>query len=471
MNRVGIIGAGPAGLTAGLELSRRGFEVELFESSPHVGGMARTLMLWDHPVDLGPHRFFTRDERVDRFWRDIVGADYDVVERMTRIYFRGRFFDYPLEPLNALRNMGWRSALACLLSYGREKLAPTADPSRESFEDWVVAAFGRRLFEMFFRDYSEKLWGIPCQDLDADFAAQRIKKFSLGSAFLHVAGLARDSHATLVDRFLYPNRGTGLVYERMAAEIRERGGRLRLSTPVRGLAPDGASLQLPSGESPSFDHLISTMPLTVLCRSLPNLPPEVEEACANLTFRNTILVYLLIEGADLFPDQWLYIQSPELRVGRVTNFENWSPGIRGREGQTVLALQYWCFDRDEFWGKEDDPLIEFAASELETTGLLSGASVMGGRVVRVPKCYPVYRRGYREHLNRMIGYLRRNLPQVSAIGRYGSFKYNNQDHSILMGLLAAENIAENAGHDLWNVNTDYGVYQEHLTEPGAERTT
>ncbi len=461
MSRVGIIGAGPAGLTAALELARRGHEVELFEAAPHVGGMARTLTLWDHRVDIGPHRFFTRDEKVDQFWKGIVGEDYDVVDRMTRIYFGGRFYDYPLRPTNALRNMGMRNALTSLLSYTREKVAPTAHSPPESFEDWVVTAFGRRLFEMFFRDYSEKLWGIPCNELDADFAAQRIKKFSLAGALLHVAGLSRESHATLVDRFHYPKSGTGMVYERMAAEFRERGGKLHLNTPVSGIGEGGRRLQLGDGEERAYDRLISTMPLTLLCRSLPNLPPEVEQACDRLIFRNTILVYLLVDGDGLFPDQWLYIQSPELRLGRVTNFQNWSAGIRGPAGQTVLALEYWCFAEDAIWSDDDGELIRLATGELQTTGLLGGANVLEGKVVRVAKCYPVYRRGYREHLGTMIGFLRETAPQVSAIGRYGAFKYNNQDHSILMGLLAAEN----AGHDLWGVNTDYGVYQEQRNNP------
>jgi len=456
--RVGIIGAGPAGLSAGYELARRGLEVEIFEAGPHVGGMCRTLEMWGARVDLGPHRFFTRDPKVRAFWQAMAFEDPQIVSRGTRIYYDGRFFDYPLRPLKALSRMGVARAVACAWSYACERLRGRQEA--ESFEQWVVGAFGRRLYEMFFKPYSEKLWGIGCDELDADFAAQRIKKFSLAAAAAHMLGMGKGAHATVVDCFEYPNLGTGVVYERMAEEFQKCGGRLHLSTPVAGIAVDGRSLQLADGRTCEFDHLISTMPLTTLCASLPDVPETVRAACAALTYRHTRLVYLKVEQGDLFPDQWLYIHAPELRLGRVTNFNNWSSGIRGTSGQSVLVLEYWCSDGDEIDVMDDAKLCKLAESELRHTGLLKAAAVSESCVVRVPKCYPVYRRGYRRELAQVAEYLRHAAAHITAIGRYGAFKYNNQDHSLLMGLLAAENIAGEATHDLWSVNTDYGVYQE-----------
>ena len=467
---VAIIGAGPAGLTAACELTRRGVSVDVFEASPHVGGLARTIELWGQKVDLGPHRFFSKHPRVNRIWFDVVGNDFKTVNRLTRIYYGGKFYRYPLEPLNALSNMGVPAAVSCMLSYLRQRFVHLRSSSTpESFEEWVVSRFGRRLFEMFFKPYSEKLWGIDCGELDADFAAQRIKKFSLGAAILGALGSGKSSHATALDRFAYPIGGTGMTYERMAARVRERGGRVHLAHPVSGIAPDGVGLVFPDGEIQRFDHVISTMPLTRMVKSLAGLPPEVRQAVDGLAYRNTILVYLRVDHPSLFPDQWLYVQSPELRLGRITNFRNWVPELYGASRETILALEYWCYDADEIWSSPDESLIALGKAELERTGLLGGAEVLAGQVIRLPRCYPVYRKGYRQLLDPVIRHLR-SVPHLSAIGRYGAFKYNNQDHSILMGLLAAENIAENKEHDLWSINTDYEVYQEDATGAVAEGT-
>ena len=460
---VGIIGAGPAGITAAHELTRRGVAVAVFEAGPHVGGLARSFNLWGHTVDLGPHRFFCKDARVNALWHDVVGNDFRTVDRLTRILHDHKLYAYPLRPANALRNMGMGNALACLASYARQKLSgPRATP--ESFEDWVVDAFGRRLFDMFFKDYSEKLWGIPCDALDADFAAQRIKRFSLGAAVRDALGLRRGGHRTLVGQFAHPTGGTGMVYDRMAAATIARGGIIHLNTPVRGVTGDGRSLHLLDGTRHDFDHIISTMPLTSMARSLPDLPVAVTTALANLQYRNTILVYLRVADPNLFPDQWLYVQSPDLRVGRITNFNNWATRPATPPGDTVLALEYWCDPGDTIWTTADTDLAHLASRELTATGLIGSTAITGHHVVRLPKCYPVYRRGYRDHLATIIAHLRTHAPKVTAIGRYGAFKYNNQDHSILMGILAAENLAANTRHDLWSINTDYTDYQEEIGE-------
>ena len=466
MLKVAVIGAGPAGLTAAYELARRGHLVEVFEAGSQIGGMARSFELWGATVDLGPHRFFSTDSRVNELWHELIGADFRMVDRLTRIFYRGGFFDYPLRPFNVLARLGGFEAARCMMSYARQLVANRSSPApAESFEAWVVAAFGRRLFEVFFKDYSEKLWGIPCSELDADFAAQRIQRFSLGRAVLSALGLERKIHKTLVHRFPHPLQGAGAVYERMARRIREFGGSIHLNCPVAGLSGDGLSLQLADGSSRAFDHVVSTMPLTTLCRTLPGLPETLHHAIDQLVYRNTILVYLRVDHPELFPDQWLYVQSPEVRLGRVTNFRNWPNERPAADRHSILALEYWDDSDGDLWKSPDEDLIRLASQEVRQLGLLRGEKIADAVVVRVPKCYPVYRKGYRTWLDGIVAHLRSHHPRLTPIGRYGAFKYNNQDHSILMGILAAENIAGEASHNLWEVNTDYGTFQEGSKQP------
>lgn len=458
---VAVIGAGPAGLTAAYELARRGHKVEVFEASDAVGGMARTFSLWGQRVDLGPHRFFSSDPRVNRLWLEMAGQDYSMVSRLTRIYYKRTFFDYPLKPFNALFGLGLWESLRCILSYLSARIRPPRDVTH--FQGWVTSRFGKRLFGIFFKSYSEKLWGIECSGLDADFATQRIKKLSLleavKSALLSNRG---NEHKTLVDEFAYPSEGAGMVYERMAGKLRELGGLIHLRTAVNAAEPRTdlrlrPRLVLADGEAREFDHVISTMPLTLLVARM-GAPEEVQRHASALTFRNTILVYLEVTGESPFPDQWIYVHSEELKTGRVTNFGNWLPSIKQGKANTILCLEYWCDETDAIWSEVDDQLIQMARREIEATGLVPAGQVRQGRVVRVPRCYPVYARGYKDHLRPVEDFLR-GQAGVTAIGRYGAFKYNNQDHSILMGLLAAQNLAEGSGHDLWALNTDY-EYQE-----------
>jgi protoporphyrinogen oxidase len=460
-------------MTAAYQLTKGGAEVEVFEASDAVGGLARTIERWGQKVDIGPHRFFSNDLRVNRLWLEVVGRDYQMVDRLTRIYYRRRFFNYPLKPGNALWNMGALNAAGCLASYLKEKVRPSFPASaNETFESWVVGRFGRKLFEMFFKSYSEKLWGIPCHELDADFAAQRIKKFSLGEAVKGALGLGKGKHKTLVDQFAYPTGGTGMVYERMAERVREGGGKIYLSSPVKQVVHEGqrvTGLAFPDGRFEAFDHVISTMPLTLLVKGLGNLPPDVASAVDALRFRNTILVYLHVDGTDHFPDQWLYVHSPDLLMGRVTNFRTWVPELYGDAKTTILALEYWCYDEDTLWQEFNGGLVERATLEMRSTGLIGNAKVLDGDVLRLRRCYPVYARGYKKHLDPVVAWLR-GFRGLTPIGRYGAFKYNNQDHSILMGLLVAENLLQGKSHDLWAVNTDYESYQESakITATGLE---
>ena len=462
--RVAVIGGGPAGMTAAYELAKGGVDVEVFEAAGQVGGMARSINLWNQKVDIGPHRFFSSDRRVNELWLEVVGRDYRMVNRLTRIYYGGKFYYYPLRPFNALLNLGpWQAAL-CMGSFARERLSPT--PADGTFTTWVTNRFGRRLFEIFFKTYSEKLWGISCDDLDSDFAAQRIKKLSLLEAVKNAVLPSKEQrHKTLVDQFAYPLEGTGMVYERMAQRTEEMGGQVRLNAPVRRvLVQDGRAtgIELMDGEERRYNHIVSTMPITLLVRGLDGVPGSVRDAAHSLRFRNTIIVFLRVEAQELFPDQWLYVHASELSTGRITNFRNWIPELYGEESASIIAMEFWCYDEDPVWSAPDEELVERAKGELRKTGLVGGAAISDGYVFKVPRCYPVYERGYRDQLRPVEEYLGQ-IENLHVIGRYGAFKYNNQDHSILMGLLAAENILAARGHDLWEINTDYETYQESAT--------
>ncbi|MCG6861792.1 MAG: FAD-dependent oxidoreductase [Chromatiaceae bacterium] len=338
----------------------------------------------------------------------------------------------------------------------------------------MTGRFGKRLFEIFFRTYSEKLWGIPCSELDADFAAQRIKKLSLLEVIKSFVKLTKkNEHKTLVDQFAYPLKGTGMVYENMRDKIRENGGKIHLSNPVKRVlrkASTATGIELENGEVKNFDEVVSSMPLTLLMKRLDNVPQSIRDNVAKLRYRNTVIVYLRIDAADLFPDNWLYIHSENLSVGRITNFRNWVPELYGEDDKTILALEYWCYEDDDFWSLEDAKIIDLAKKEIASTRLIGSSEVLDGKVVRLPRCYPVYSKGYKENLKPVEGFLT-DIESLSVIGRYGAFKYNNQDHSILMGMRAAENIAEGKSHDLWEINTDYDNYQESyiITRTGLEK--
>lgn len=461
MKKIAIIGAGPAGLTAAYKLASLGHQVEIFEASKSVGGMSKTLPMWGQLVDLGPHRFFSNSKIINEFWLEVVENEYTKVNRLTRIYYQNKFYHYPLRAINALKNLGIFEALLCLLSYFKVKLK--VNKNIKSFEDWVISKFGYRLFSIFFKSYSEKLWGISCKSIDSDFASQRIKKLSLSEAIKSIfITKNKTKHKTLVDEFMYPNYGTGYLYEKMAKKIKKNGGNINFETPISKIELNYKNenkilLELNTEKSELFDHMISSMPLTSLIKSI-KAPDEIQNYAKKLKFRNTILVYLRLDIENAFPDQWIYIHSKELKTGRITNFKNWCKKINKGQKDTIICLEYWCYETDSMWSWENEKLINLAKEEINKTKLVNYDLIKDGNVVRIPRCYPVYSIGYKENLKPIREYLSK-FENLSVIGRYGAFKYNNQDHSILMGLMAAKNISQNEKNDLWEINTDYD-YQE-----------
>ncbi len=459
--KIAIIGTGPAGMTTAYVLAKNNIPVDVYEASYNIGGLCRSMELWNQTVDLGPHRFFSSDKRVNELWLDVVGNEYEMVNRLTRIYYKNKFFYYPLKIGNVISNLGLLESAASVLSYIYQKLL--GSHGDQSFEHWVKGRFGNRLFKIFFQTYTEKLWGIKCVDLDADFAAQRIKKLTMYEAIKNAIFAGRKNiHKTLVDQFAYPVGGTGTVYKKMAALVEKKGNTIVLDSPVYRIITQNnrvTGIELIDGSFKKYDHVVTSMPFTTMVSRLPEVPDKVKQNADQLTYRNTVLVYILLNSTKVFSDNWLYVHSSDLLMGRITNFRNWIPSLYGNEQKSILALEYWCYEEDEMWSFEDKKFIELASSELVNTGLVKEDIIEDGYVVHINKSYPVYSRGYKKILAPIEEYVA-SIKGLQAVGRYGSFKYNNQDHSILMGLMAAENIMGKACNNLSEVNSDYETYQE-----------
>ncbi len=462
-----IVGAGPAGLTAAYELGRLRRPAMVFERDDTVGGLSRTVSCDGYRFDIGGHRFYTKIAEIHELWLELLGEQLVERPRMSRIYYKGKYFDYPLRPLNAMRGLGPAEAIRIILSYLRAQLGAKA-PER-SFEDWVVRRFGRRLFEIFFKSYTEKVWGIACSEISADWAEQRIKNLDLVAA-LRNALLGHGTNrgevvSTLIDRFHYPTHGPGMMWERCrdraddlgvrtltgteVVQIRHRAGRV-IAVEVRR---DGQVASV------ATSHVISCMPIPALLRSLdPPPPPAVLSAAGRLRFRDFIIVVLIIEREHVFPDNWIYIHSPGVKVGRVQNYKNWSPCMVPDLKRTSLGLEYFVQEGDELWEASDGTLRELAVTELGALGLVDADEVVGATVLRVPKAYPVYDRGYHQALQTIRAYLS-GIDGLQLVGRNGQHRYNNQDHSMLTGMLAARNVA-GGRHDLWAANTDSSYLEE-----------
>jgi protoporphyrinogen oxidase len=464
-----VIGAGPAGLTAAYELVKRGATPLVLEMSGKVGGIARTEQHQGYRFDLGGHRFFTKVPEIQQLWDEVLGPDFLRVTRLSRIHYRGRFFSYPIELLNAVSNLGLVESACIVLSYLKWKVRPY--PVEETFEQWVTNRFGRRLYLRFFKTYTEKVWGIPCSEIRADWAAQRIKGLSLTTAVVN-ALCGRSDAKTLIREFDYPTLGPGMMWERFRDLIERQGGEVRLETDVVRIVRQGRRIDhLVTGSRQGAgtvrgDQFISSMPLGELVLRLDPPPPaEVVGAARGLAYRDFLLVGLIVKGERLFPDNWVYVHTPGIKAGRIQNFGNWSAAMVPQPGMSGLGMEYFCNRGDDLWSMPDGALIELARRELGQLGLAGEADVTDGVVIRQEKAYPVYDGAYRRHLAVLSDYVK-SLENLQTIGRNGLHRYNNQDHSMLTAILAVRNVL-GEDHDLWEVNTERSYHEDFVTRDNA----
>ncbi|MEZ5710193.1 MAG: NAD(P)/FAD-dependent oxidoreductase [Blastomonas sp.] len=480
---VAIIGAGPAGLTAAYLLSKQGLSVTVIEKDPrYVGGISRTVEIDGFRFDIGGHRFFSKSQEVVDLWNEILPDDFVQRPRMSRIYYEGKFYSYPLRAFEALWNLGiWRSAL-CMASYARARLFPNRQV--RSFEDWTVNQFGHKLYSIFFKTYTEKVWGMPCDEMSADWAAQRIKGLSLWGAV--VDGLKRslglnkspndgsgNQAKTLLETFRYPRLGPGMMWDAARDFVTARGNRVLMGHKLKQLAEDSAGEWRMTATGPDGDtvitarHVISSAPMRELASRIHPLPACTGEA-ANLKYRDFLTVALMIRSDDLFPDNWIYIHDPRVKVGRIQNFRSWSPEMVPDADLACVGLEYFCFEGDGLWSSDDDALIELAKQEMAMLGLVDPSQVVGGAVVRQEKAYPVYDDDYAANVAVMRAELEQRYPTLHMVGRNGMHRYNNQDHAMMTAMLTVENIlAGKRVYDIWCVNED-AEYHE-AGEEGAQK--
>jgi protoporphyrinogen oxidase len=472
---VGIIGAGPAGLTAAYVLAKEGIRATVLEADPeYVGGIARTARYKGYHFDIGGHRFFSKSKEVEDLWTEILPDDMLVRPRSSRIFYKGKFFAYPLKAIEALLKLGILESTRCVLSYLRARLFPVKNP--RTLEEWVSNQFGHRLFTIFFKTYTEKVWGMSCKEISADWAAQRIKGLSLTTAVLNALLPRRppkdrkDLVKTLIDTFRYPRRGPGMMWERCAARIQEMNGDIVMGARAVGCALDRATgrwtieyegAEVPGGDgggrrSLEVDHVISSAPIRQLVAGLaPPMSEASRTAAASLRYRDFLTVVLILKERGVVSDNWIYVHDPGVRVGRVQNFKSWSPEMVPDPEMACYGLEYFCFENDEVWNASDSDLIELGRKELAAIGLAQPEDVVDGCVVRQRKAYPVYDDDYSRNVATIREELDRAYPGLHLVGRNGMHKYNNQDHAMMTAMLTARNIiAGDAIYDVWQVNQD-----------------
>jgi protoporphyrinogen oxidase len=461
-------------LTAAYVLAQKtAARITVLEADDVVGGISRTVQYKGFRFDLGGHRFFTKLKPVQKMWRDVLGPDFIKVPRLSRIFYDGKYFDYPLRPMNALTGLGLWNAFLIVASYLKWHYRPY--PVEENFEQWVTNRFGRRLYQAFFKTYTEKVWGLPCTEIRAEWAAQRIQGLSLARAVLNATQLNKRDRdiKSLINEFDYPRLGPGQMWEKCRDEILRQGHQVLMNHQATELRlKDGqvASVVVSSGgrnEEMAADHVISTMPLRSLIRSIRPVPPaETIAAGEGLSYRDFLVVALMLRCEKVFPDNWIYIHTPGVRVGRIQNFNNWSAAMVPQAGITCLGMEYFCFKGDGLWNSSDDDLGKLAATELASLGLARAEDVIDSRVVRVPKAYPIYNSVYRDHITKIRAFID-PIPNLHTVGRNGMHKYNNQDHSMLTAMMAVDNML-GASYDVWTVNTDFDYHEEQRVDPADD---
>lgn len=475
--KVVIIGAGPAGLTAAYELCKEGVESVVLEKDTVVGGISRTVNYKGYLFDIGGHRFFTKVKAVDDMWREVLGEKKFLRRsRLSRIYYNKKFFHYPLKATNALLGLGILNCFLMLGSYIKAQMFPIK--TEVSFEDWISNRFGKRLYNTFFKTYTEKVWGIPCNEISADWAAQRIKGLSLIETIKNAILSAQPKNKseiikTLIDAFDYPEKGPGQMWEMVADSIQKRGSELKMKSNVEGIIwKDGKVTALEievdgKKETVAGTDFISSMPMQELVRKMkPEPPAEVKAAADKLGYRDFLTVSLIVNKADLFQDNWIYIHDSAVKVGRIQNFKNWSPEMVPDDNKTCLGLEYFCFEGDGLWTTSDEELVKLATKELGILGLVDPKDVEDGSVVRMPKAYPVYDSVYVEAVNTIREFIA-GLGNLYLVGRNGMHKYNNQDHSMLTAMLSVKNIL-GANYDVWEVNVDNEYHEEIRATDGDD---
>ena len=465
-----VVGAGPAGLTAAYMLARKsGRDVLILErDTEYVGGISRTVNHNGFLFDIGGHRFFSKSQVIVDLWNEILPNDFLERPRLSRIFYRGKFYTYPLKAFEALANLGLIESIRCVASFAYAKVFPVKNP--RSFHEWVRNQFGERLFSIFFKTYTEKVWGMGCDEISADWAAQRIKGLSLGAAVID--GLRRSlgirnaapgaGAKTLIEFFRYPRRGPGMMWDAAARDIEQSGGHLKRGRNVDGMCYDEtAKLWTVSAttsdgfrETYRARHVLSSAPIRDLIGMLQP-PAASRKAAAGLKYRDFLTVVLIGNSKLELPDNWIYIHDPSVKVGRVQNFKSWSPEMIADGKSTCLGLEYFCFEGDGLWTSPDRDLIELATAEIGKIGLMIPSDVTDACVVRQAKAYPVYDSSYASNVRAVRQEISERYPNLHLIGRNGMHKYNNQDHAMMTGLLTALNIvAGRPIYDVWQVNED-----------------